>query len=153
MHLYLIRHAHAVDGDNDAARPLSPKGRKQVRKLANLLRDAEAFDTNEIWHSPLRRAHETAGLLAKGLKAGTRLKEVTGLTPDDAVDRVAEKLGDLRRPVAVVGHEPHLSALASLLVAGHAAPPRFKLKKCAALRLDRAEDGWSVRWQVSPEVV
>jgi len=153
MHLYLIRHAHALDGDDDAARPLSPKGRKQVRKLADLLRDTKTFETGEIWHSPLRRAHETAGLLAKRLRDGTRLKEVAGLTPDDAVDRIAARLGDLRRPVAVVGHEPHLSALASLLVAGHAAPPRFKLKKCAALRLDRADGGWAVRWQVSPELV
>ena len=153
MHLYLIRHAHALDGDNDAARPLSPKGRKQVRRLADLLRDAGAFEAREIWHSPLRRAHETAGLLARRMQKGAKLKEVAGLTPDDAVDRIATKLGELRRPVAVVGHEPHLSALASLLVAGHAAPPRFKLKKCAVLRLDRSEAGWAVRWLVSPELL
>ena len=152
MHLYLIRHAHALDGDNDAARPLSPKGRKQVRQLAGLLQDADAFEAGEIWHSSLRRAHETAGLLAKKLKRGVRLKEVAGLAPDDAVDRIAAKLGDLRRPVAVVGHEPHLSALASLLVTGRAAPPRFTLKKCSALRLDRANGGWSVRWLVAPEL-
>ena len=152
MHLYLIRHAHALDGNDDAARPLSPKGLKQVRKLADLLRNTEAFEAGEIWHSPLRRAHETAGLLAKRLKLGTKLKEVAGLTPDDSVDRIAAKLGELRRPVAVVGHEPHLSALASLLVVGQAAPPRFKLKKCAALRLDRADGGWSVRWLVSPDL-
>ena len=153
MHLYLIRHAHALDGDNDSARPLSPKGRKQIRRLADLLLRTGAFEAGEIWHSPLRRAHESAGLLAKRLKLGTKLKEVTGLTPDDAVDRIAAKLGDLRRPVAVVGHEPHLSALASLLVAGQAAPPRFKLKKGAMLRLDHAEEGWVVRWHISPEVI
>jgi phosphohistidine phosphatase len=153
MHLYLIRHAHALDGDDDPARPLSPKGRKQVRKLARWLRDTGTFEAREIWHSPLRRAHETAGLLAKGLRKGTRLKEVAGLTPDDAVDRIATRLGDLRRPVAVVGHEPHLSALASLLVTGHAAPPRFVLKKCAALRLDNIGGVWAVRWHVSPELI
>ena len=153
MHVYLIRHAHALDGDNDAARPLSPKGRKQVRSVAKLLREAGAFEAAEIWHSPLRRAHETAGLLVQRLRCRTRLKEVAGLKPDDAVDRIAEKLGDLRRPVAVVGHEPHLSALASLLVVEAAAPPRFKMKKCAVLRLDRVGGGWSVRWHISPELV
>ena len=53
----------------------------------------------------------------------------------------------------LVGHEPHLSGLASLLVTGRTAPPRFLFKKCALLRLDREGDGWTVRWHVSPEVV
>ena len=56
-------------------------------------------------------------------------------------------------PVAIVGHDPHLSALASLLVTGCAEPTNFVLKKCAVLRLDRTGNGWSVRWQISPEIV
>lgn len=153
MHIYLIRHAHALDGENDAARPLSPKGRKQIRSVAKLLRKTEAFEARELWHSPLRRAHETAGVMVQQLRCRARLKEVSGLKPDDTADMIAEKLGDLRRPVAVVGHEPHLSALASLLVTGSASPVRFKMKKCAVLRLDRVGGGWSVRWHISPELV
>ena len=150
MHLYLIRHAHALDGDDDARRPLSAKGRKQVRALGRFLRDARAFEAAEIWHSPLRRSGETAALLAKRLKSKVRLVEVSGLRPADAADSLLGKLNGLRHPVAVVGHEPHLSALASLLVADTAAPPRFVLKKCAALRLDHVDGVWAVRWHVSP---
>lgn len=153
MHLYLIRHAHALDGDDDAARPLSPKGRKQVRALGRLLRECRAFEAEEIWHSPLCRSAETAALLAQRLKTKVPTIEMGGLRPGDAADSILKRLKDLRHPVAVVGHEPHLSALASLLVAGKAAPPRFVLKKCAALRLDRADGVWAVRWQVSPELV
>jgi len=153
MHLYLIRHADALDGDDDAARPLSAKGRKQIRSIARALREAGAFDAAEIWHSPLRRAHETAVLLAKQLASAAHLTAVEGLTPDDAVEMIGAKLNERRRTVAVVGHEPHLSALASLMVAGCPTPPRFTMKKCAVLRLDRSEGGWSVRWHVSPELV
>jgi phosphohistidine phosphatase len=153
MHLYLIRHAHALDGDNDDTRPLSRKGRKQVRTLARFLREAGAFEAEEIWHSPLRRARETSGLLAKHLKTKVKLTAIAGLRPEDPGDSVLEKLLETRQTVALVGHEPHLSALASLLVAGEAAPPRFVFKKCAALRLDRVADGWAVRWQVSPELI
>jgi phosphohistidine phosphatase len=153
MHLYLIRHAHAIDGKDDAARPLSAKGRSQIRALGRFLRGSGAFEAAEIWHSPLRRAEETAILLSKRLKAKVRLVETAGLRPDEAPNSILKKLNDLRRPVAVVGHEPHLSALASLLVAGKAAPPRFVLKKCAALRLDRVDGVWAVRWHVSPELV
>jgi phosphohistidine phosphatase len=153
MHLYLIRHAHALDGDVDAIRPLSPKGRKQVRALGRLLRETGTFEAAEIWHSPLRRAGETAALLVARLKSKARLVEMGGLRPGDTADSILKKLNDLRRPVAVVGHEPHLSALASLLVAGNATPPRFVLKKCAALRLDNVDGVWAVRWHVSPELI
>lgn len=153
MHLYLIRHAHALDGRDDAARPLSAKGSRQIRNLGRFLHEADAFEAAEIWHSPLRRAEATAILLAKRLKTKARLVEVAGLRPDDSPDSILRKLNYLRRPVAVVGHEPHLSALASLLVADEAVPPRFLFKKCAALRLDRIDGVWAVRWQVSPELL
>ena len=153
MHLYLIRHAHALDGDDDAARPLSAKGRKQCRKLGQFLREARAFEADEIWHSPLRRSRDTSALLAKHVKTKVKLTAVSGLLPDDPADSIIAKLLAARRTVAVVGHEPHLSALASLLVAGEAAPQRFIFKKGAALRLDRVGAGWAVRWQVSPELI
>jgi phosphohistidine phosphatase len=153
MHLYLIRHAHADDGDDDAARPLSDKGRKQCRKLGRFLREANAFEAGEIWHSPLRRARETSALLAKHLDSKAELTAISGLRPDDPGDSILEKLRAARHPLAVVGHEPHLSALASLLVAGKAAPPRFVFKKGSILRLDRVDAGWAVRWQVSPELL
>jgi phosphohistidine phosphatase len=153
MHLYLIRHAHALDGDVDAVRPLSPKGRKQVRTLGRLLRETGTFEAAEIWHSPLHRAIETATLLAARLKSKARLVETSGLRPEASADSILKKLNELQRPVAVVGHEPHLSALASLLVTGKATPPRFVLKKCATLRLDDVDGVWAVRWHISPELV
>lgn len=153
MHVYLIRHAHAEDGKNDAARPLSAKGRAQIRRIGRLLREAKAIEATEFWHSPLVRSRDTAALLARQLKNPNPLVEVSGLKHEDDPTIMACKLGDARHPVAVVGHEPHLSALASLMVIGKAAPPRFKLKKCSALRLDRSSGGWTVRWHISPELV
>ena len=153
MHIYLVRHAHADDGKDDAARPLSDKGTKQIRRVGKMLRDTEAFEAKEIWHSPLVRSRDTAVLLAKRLGSEAKLVEVSGLLHDDDPQIMARKLGEARRPVAVVGHDPHLSALATLLVCGKAKPSRFVLKKCAVLRLEREDGGWSVRWQVSPETV
>lgn len=153
VHVYLIRHAHAEDGKIDAARPLSAKGRQQIRRIARLLREARALEAAEFWHSPLERSRATAVLLAKQVRSAAPLIEASGLKPEDDPGTLARKLGDARRPIAVVGHDPHLSALASLLVAGAAEPPRFRLKKCAVLRLDRATGGWTVRWQISPELV
>jgi len=153
MHVYLIRHAHAVDGDVDAARELSAKGCEQIRVVAKLLRGAAAIDAAEFWHSPLVRARDTATLLARRLRTGAKLVEIGGLRPEDDPRVMARKLDARREPVAVVGHEPHLGALASLLVTGTAVPPRFVLKKGAVLRLDRSEGAWAVRWLVGPELL
>lgn len=153
VRLWLIRHAHAVDATEDAVRPLSGRGRRQVRALARLLAASGAFQPQEIWHSPLVRARQTAELLVRRLALDLPAIETAGLTPDDAPRAVAQRLRTLGRNLAIVGHEPHLSALASLLVAGAAEPPVFVLKKCAVLALERVEGRWVVRWLVSPEVV
>lgn len=153
MKIYLIRHAHAVEGKDDAARALSKKGRGQIRAMARFLRGNAALGTRDFWHSPLVRSFDTARLLARGLKVRGTFSLVAGLLHDDDPAVMAKKLNQLRQPVAVVGHEPHLSALASLLVAGRAQPPLFVLKKCAVLALEKDGRRWLVRWQVSPEVV
>lgn len=150
MHVYLIRHAHADDGPADAERPLSAKGRHQIRQIARCLRDARAFEAAEIWHSPLLRSRDTAVRLAAALKTTAELREMGGLRPDDNPALLARRLRDTRRPIALVGHEPHLSSLASLLVTGREEPAIFRLKKCAVLRLDHGT-GWTIRWQIAPE--
>lgn len=150
MSLTLIRHAHAVDLTPDEARPLSDRGREQVRALAKFLRKPDALVVDEIWHSPLRRAHETAELLAEELKFSGVLRETAGLRPEDDPRAIAKLLMACHRAVAVVGHEPHLSALASLLVTGRAYPAAFAMKKGAALALERADHRCIVRWHVAP---
>jgi phosphohistidine phosphatase len=153
MQIFLIRHAHALDGEDDAVRPLSKKGRAQIRKLAHFLGKSGALAASEFWHSPFLRAVDTARLLAKRLPKRIRLKAVSGLLHDDDPTVMAKKLGAARRPVAVVGHEPHLSALASVLLGAEAKPPLVVLKKCAVLALERDGRRWAVRWQVSPDML
>jgi phosphohistidine phosphatase len=150
MEIYLIRHAHALDGENDAARPLSKKGRKQIRAVGRFLRRSGVLRTTEFWHSPLVRSADTAELLVERLAVRGKLTLVSGLLHEDNPAIMARRLNKVRHPVAVVGHEPHLSALASLLVAGKAKPSIFVLKKCAVLALEKHGKRWAVRWQVSP---
>lgn len=151
--IWLIRHAHALDADVDALRRLSKRGRRQVRALARCLGAHDGFQPAEIWHSPLVRARQTAELLTRHLAFDGSPVRVADIKPGDAPRTVARRLKTLRHSVALVGHEPHLSALASLLVAGQATPALFVLKKCAALALERGAGRWVVRWLVSPEIL
>lgn len=150
MMIFLIRHVHARDGDDDARRPLSDKGRRQIRTMARFLRRSGRFVTREFWHSPLVRARDTASLLAAAMKGESRLVETAGLEPHADPAFMAERLRRLRRSVAVVGHEPHLSALATWLLLGRPGPPVTVLKKGAVAAFERKDGRWLLRWQVSP---
>ena len=154
MQVFVIRHAHAVVAAENAERPLSERGRKQVRRLARLLRKTGALPLTEVWHSPLLRSKETAELLIDGLCAKAKLTQIDGIEGEDDPNIIAERLRTRRSPVAIVGHEPHLSALVSLLVAGRTAPRKVVIKKSAVLALERsAENDWVIVWHVSPAIV
>jgi phosphohistidine phosphatase len=152
MQHYIIRHAHAVDLVPDHARTLSSKGRSQVARLAEFLSHGGDFTPDEIWHSPLVRARETAMLLAGPLKLTQVVKEAPGLLPDSDPHVMAAALLESGRSIAVVGHEPHLGALASLLVTGRMARPVVVMNTCAALAVDGGGSFWQVRWHLLPEL-
>jgi phosphohistidine phosphatase len=153
MMIYIIRHAHALAGEDDAARPLSTRGRKQIRRMGRFLRKTGGLEAREFWHSPLVRSRDTAELMVKNLRQRVRLVGVPGLLHSDNPAVMAKRFGKLRRPVAVVGHEPHLGALLSLLVTGSARPARFELDKCAVAALEREKGRWVLRWLASPQLL
>jgi phosphohistidine phosphatase len=153
MLIYLIRHAHALAGEDDAARPLSPKGKRQIRIMTRFLRKSGRLKAREVWHSPLERAKDTAERLANGLHGDASLTEKSGMEPASDPTNLAKRLAKQRRPVAIVGHEPHLSTLATLLLLGRAEQPFLVLKKCSITALERKAGRWRLRWQVSPKDV
>lgn len=153
MELYLIRHAHAVDEEENPERPLSERGRKQVRTLATFLGATRALHPAEFWHSSLLRSRETAELLARGLGLRAPLKEVPGLEPMDEPAGVIRRLKGLNAPLAIVGHEPHLGVLASRLVGGAEDSAMFVVRKCAVLAFEGAGARWQLRWHLSPELL
>ena len=142
MNLYLLRHGMAVDiaeldFAGDAARPLTPKGRRQLRKVAAALRAMKVkFDT--LLSSPLVRTQQTTEVIAAELK----FKFVPGLSDELRPGGSAEKLIkqiNARKPapenLLLVGHEPDLSELLSLLVTGDAGGG-FSFKKAGLAKLE-----------------
>lgn len=153
MRLYLIRHAHAVDADDDPERPLSQRGMDQVASLARFLRPAGRFEPEEFWHSPLARSRQTTQLLAQRLRLDVPHTLMPDLEPEDDPRAAARRIKAVTHALAIVGHEPHLSMLATLLVIGKMEFPIFVMKKCAALALEGEGSHWSVRWHVSPDLI
>jgi len=125
MNLYILRHGIAVEhGDpgylNDADRPLTPKGERKVRAIAEAM-DALDLSFDLILTSPYPRARQTAEIVAKVLKASEQLHLSDDLTPAGSTEQLIQTInGHETQPedVLLVGHEPYLSDLISLLVAG-----------------------------------
>jgi phosphohistidine phosphatase len=149
MNLFLLRHGLAVEREefdyaSDADRPLTPKGRKQLRTIAAALRKMELhFDV--ILSSPLVRARETAEIIAAELKSRKRLSLADELKPGTDAKRLVHKLAHQKpaaKNILLVGHEPDFSELISLLVAGHVGAG-FALKKggLAHLEIDKLRFG------------
>ncbi|TAK92914.1 MAG: phosphohistidine phosphatase SixA [Verrucomicrobia bacterium] len=160
MKLYILRHAEAAEPSdaryaNDAARPLTAKGIKRTRQLANALRQMEiTFDV--IFSSPLVRARQTAEIVARSLMLEKNLRVINQLSPSSAyVDLIAqiEHVHHSVEAVMLVGHEPHLSGLISLLCTGGGSLA-LTLKKGGLARLEletvKAERCASLEWLLSP---
>jgi phosphohistidine phosphatase len=150
--LYLVRHAHAHDAADDTVRPISARGRAELKAIAQILRPSGAFAPALVWHSTLVRARESAEVLLSELGIQMPMEERRELIPEAVPQRAADLIGDVKEPLALFGHEPHLSALASLLVTGFTDPVAFAFQKATVLALEPVGSRWWVRWQVSPDL-
>jgi phosphohistidine phosphatase len=125
MNLYLLRHGIAVEPGSpgyakDADRPLTPEGERKLRQVAHAM-DALGLSFDLILSSPYVRARQTAESVAAGLKARQQLELSDCLTPGGSTKKLVELLHRLApspESVLLVGHEPYLSGLISLLVSG-----------------------------------
>jgi len=113
MRLYLVRHAEAAPGEPDELRALTPVGREQARELGAHLRRREERP-EVVLTSPLRRAQETARLIAEETGAEVRIAEE--LAPGATAERVARVARNVAaKAIVAVGHEPDCSRIAAAL--------------------------------------
>lgn len=160
MQLLLIRHAIAEDrarfaasGRDDGLRPLTAEGRRKMGEAARGIA-GELPELDLIATSPLRRAVETAAILAEAYGGCPRI-EVAALGPAGRLEEMLAWLAgeNPRRAVAAVGHEPDLGRLCAWLCAGRQLPI-LRFKKGGACLLDLgaepAAGNATVLWAMTP---
>ena len=145
MDLYILRHAIAEERSGktpggDSQRRLTPEGAKKMRHIASGLKASEvSFDL--ILSSPFWRAKETAEIVAGVFKLQKKLLFSAELVPDGNPAQLITELKKTyrhRKSVLLVGHEPHLSRLISLLISGDPGVP-IQLKKGGLCKLSADE--------------
>jgi len=161
MNIFILRHGIAVERgtpgfENDAERPLTPKGRRQLRKSAAAMKKMK-LKFGLILSSPCERARRTAEIVAEELKLKKRLKLADTLKCEGDPEKLVGELARLKpRPenVMLVGHEPYLSRLVSLLVSGNGGLA-LDLKKggLCKLEVENLRDGKCAQlaWLLTPK--
>ena len=131
MNIYLLRHAQAESSYPDSQRILSAQGRADAERLGLFLHSKETAQPSVVWCSPYRRAQETAAIILNAW-GGTveQRRDEACLEPDINPVSVAEGLLELERDVLVIGHNPNISILASLLLSAERGRTRTNFNTC-----------------------
>ncbi len=152
MRVYLVQHGEAKSKEEDPERHLTERGIEEVRRIARFLANAN-IRVPEILHSGKTRAKQTAEILAKELKP-REVREVEALDPLADPRTWAERLSEYSEDVMLVGHLPHLSKLASLLIVGEEDREIVRFTMGGVVCLERDEGGkWCVLWVVRPDLI
>ena len=162
MKLYLIRHSNAVelgteDYEDDSQRPLTEQGCQKMEGIAASLRNL-GLKPDLIVSSPYVRAHQTAQILAKGLKYQGEIHFNEALIPMGEADTIIGEINEryLVDELVLVGHEPSMSLLIGTLTAGNS-EMAITLKKggvcCLAADDLRVERKASLEWLLTPKIL
>ena len=157
MEIYVLRHGIAVDRGSpgykkDSDRPLTNEGEEKVHQIAKAILAMDLkFDV--ILSSPYVRAQQTAQIVATEIDEEVTLSEL--LIPNGNPLELIRELNDEKaQRVLLVGHEPYLSGLISVLVTGDS-DAAIELKKGGLCKLsaDRLAFGQcaTLNWLLTPK--
>ncbi len=153
MRVYLVQHGEAKREEEDPARPLTENGRAEVERISRLLARL-GIRVERILHSGKLRAAQTAEILAQHLKPAKGVEKAEGLEPLADPRIWADKLREVKEDVMLVGHLPHLSKLASLLIAGNQDLEIVRFRYGCVVCLERGEEGrWTLLWAIRPDII
>jgi phosphohistidine phosphatase len=131
MHIYFLRHGDASSNSrySDSDRPLTDLGMRQAALAGALLQRMNTVIDAAI-SSPLKRAQDTASIVLsstdKRLISFSELL-INGSDPQHLLNQL-DKLRE--SSVLLIGHEPYLSELISLLIGGNK-KVEIEMRKCS----------------------
>ena len=151
MPILLVQHGKNLPKEKDPEKGLSPEGRKEVEQIAGMLSN-HRVPVNEIWHSGLKRASQTAGIFASFLKNDIVPLKKDGLAPLDDVTGLNFSPDE---NLMIVGHLPFMERLVSFLVTGSPdRSPVVKFQNGGIVALDKNDETgeWYIRWTLFPNI-
>ena len=153
MKLYLVQHAKAALKDVDPQRPLTEEGRRDIQKVAVLIKPLN-LSVDYLWHSGKKRAQQTAEILAEVVEVKKEMATHEGLSPNDNVTVLKDELISGRQDIMIVGHLPFLPKLASLLLTNSESSNTVAFKNGGIVCLNYSDDNQcQLQWMIIPELL
>lgn len=154
MRLYLVQHADAKRKEEDPLRPLSDKGSKDSRNVAEYARKYLHIKLVQIFHSGKLRAKQTAEVLAEQLNPAKGVSVAEGLEPLADLMIWKNRLAETTEDIMLVGHLPHLEKLTGHLLMGDENKQVVTFRNTGIVCLERRENsGWTIQWTITPEII
>jgi phosphohistidine phosphatase len=155
MNLYLIRHATAEEpsaGQIDSERRLTLKGQEQAKLLRKTLQALEIrFDC--VISSPWRRARQTASAL-ESVADELETSDLLAQAPGQALSTLINEASSTHSSLALVGHQPWMGELTSLLLTGSTDAARaFAFKKSSLYALEFTPGDCYLKFVLPPGVL
>jgi phosphohistidine phosphatase len=146
--VYFVQHGQAKPEDEDPQRPLTDRGGEDVTWVAHWAIDRFGVRPSRVVHSGKTRSRQTAEIWGRLLDVDPEEGDTLAPNDDPAtwVRRLAEETGD----VMLVGHLPHLTRLASMLLSGDPDRQLIGFQHGGLLAVQHTDGGWIVALLLPP---
>lgn len=151
MKVYLVQHAEAMSEEQHPDRPLNDLGREHAAWVADVAVKL-GVEVEQIRHSGKTRAEETAQIIGDTLAPAEGVVAVSGLSPLDDVEPVAEEIDQAAQPLMLVGHLPFMERLAGYMLAGDAREPVIDFTNAGIVCLEKKDSRWQATWILTPAI-
>lgn len=158
MIIYFLRHANAgqkrINPVQDEKRALDKEGIEQCGYVGRFLNSLNTH-VDLILSSPLKRATQTASMVANEIVYEQRIELTPALRPNAAYESFRELLFKVSglEAVMVVGHNPNMSKFLSLLITGGLSERGIEMKKGSVGRVEMGPKRSELNWLITPRLV
>jgi phosphohistidine phosphatase len=156
MIVYFLRHASAgksvANPKKDERRPLDEEGILQARYVGRLLANLDV-QVDQIVSSPLKRARQTASLVANELAFESAVQIDDALRPDAEFEQFQAMLARYKKydSVMVVGHNPSMTEFLMKSISGEG-EAQVDFKKGAVAKVEMDGRTGPMQWLVTPRI-
>jgi phosphohistidine phosphatase len=142
-----------VNSTKDERRPLDEEGILQARYVGRMLSNLDV-QVEQIISSPLKRALQTASLVANELAFERAIEMDDALRPEAGLAEFQTMLSRFRKyeAVMVVGHNPSLTEFLSKTISSGASPAHLELKKGAVAKVETSGRIGMLHWLVTAKI-
>lgn len=157
MTLYFVRHASAgqrkFSPKKDEKRPLDAEGIHQCTQMGRILSALEVT-IDAVISSPLKRATQTASLIANEIGHEGKLGIENALRPEAKYDHFRDMLRKYAKfeSLMVVGHNPNFSEFLGRMVVANGDRAYFDLKKGAVAKVESEQKKFVLHWLLTPRL-